>query len=207
MAANHGYTDMAEEQRYHIAIIDGDPMTLRFIDRLWGSGTGHRLRTYEEAAAMLEQYEHEGEAARPDAVLLGLEADGIAPLSAFARIRSVFPDIPVIILTDSSTQELAEEALRRGASDYFHRPIDLRRLRYVLPRLVEEANARRGARAHETVSLSMDAAKERAVRRALAHTDWNIRDAARLLGIGRTTMYKLMERYAIDRSHTSDQVM
>lgn len=195
---------MAAEQQYHIAVIDGDPMTIRLIERVWGGGTIHRLRAYEDSSSMLQHAERGGEDAAPDAVILGLEADGIAPFAALARIRSVFPAIPVVILTDSSTQELAEEALRRGAADYFHRPIDLRRLRYVLPRLIEAAKSRRSAKEIDTAPLSMDAAKERAVRRALSHTEGNIRDAARLLGIGRTTMYKLMERYAIDRSHASD---
>jgi two-component system response regulator RegA len=204
MAAFYRETGMTAEQRFHIAVIDSDPMTMRLIDRLWSGGAGHRLRSYEDSASMLQHSEHGDEDAMPDAVILGLEADGIAPLSALARIRSAFPGIPVVILTDSSTQELAEEALRRGAADYFHRPIDLRRLRYVLPRLIEEAMCRRSAEESDTAPLSMDAAKARAVRLALAHTDGNIRDAARLLGIGRTTMYKLMERYAIVRSHTSD---
>lgn len=198
---------MIPEKRYLITVIDGDPMTVRLLERALGGGGAHRLRSYADSQAFLQEAGGDSAGAAPHAVVLGLEGGGIAPFSAFARIRSLYPGVPVVILTDSATQELAEEALRRGAADYFHRPIDLRRLRHVLPRIIEDAMFRRSAGGGEAGAMSMDAAKEGAVRRALAHTDGNIREAARVLDIGRTTMYKLMERYAIDRKRTSDEVV
>ncbi|MDT8323205.1 MAG: response regulator [Bacteroidota bacterium] len=196
---------MAERQRFRIAVIDSDPLTIHLLERALGSGPGHRLAAYADGTALLAESGREAPAESPHAILLGLEAEGIAPLSTFARIRSAFPGVPVIILTDAATQEVAEEGLRRGAADYFTRPLDLRRLRYVLPRIIEDALCRRNTAAEDGGAMSMDAARERAVRRALTHAKGNIREAARLLGIGRTTIYKLMERYAIDRDGTLEK--
>ena len=50
--------------------------------------------------------------------------------------------------------------------------------------------------------LTMDEARENAIRRALRASRGNVKEAARLLGIGRTTIYKLMEKYRI--RHRSD---
>jgi DNA-binding NtrC family response regulator len=115
----------------------------------------------------------------------------------------------VIILTGPGEHDSAEEALRRGAADYFSRPIDLRRLRHVLPRIVRAAALETTEnRADVPVAVqSMDAAKEAAIRTALSATAGNVKEAARRLGIGRTTIYKLMERYGIVARASSDDGM
>lgn len=46
--------------------------------------------------------------------------------------------------------------------------------------------------------LSLEAAKRRAVVRALALTGGNKRRAARLLGIQRPTLYSMLRRYRLD---------
>jgi len=49
----------------------------------------------------------------------------------------------------------------------------------------------------ETTVLRLDEAKEQALMNALQHAEWNIKDAANLLGIGRTTVYRMMDEYGI----------
>ncbi len=46
--------------------------------------------------------------------------------------------------------------------------------------------------------LPLEEVKKQALLRALQHTSWNVKEAARLLGIGRTTIYRMLDEYGID---------
>jgi len=60
------------------------------------------------------------------------------------RIRSQHPDMPVILLAESGTVELAMRAIQEeGAYHYFEKPVDANKLRVVLDRAVELTDARR----------------------------------------------------------------
>jgi DNA-binding NtrC family response regulator len=50
---------------------------------------------------------------------------------------------------------------------------------------------------------TLDDVKKQALETALSHTGGNIKDAARLLGIGRTTAYRMIEEYGISHSESS----
>jgi two-component system, NtrC family, response regulator AtoC len=45
--------------------------------------------------------------------------------------------------------------------------------------------------------IPLEELKKQALLNALHHTDWNIKEAATLLGIGRTTAYRMMDEYGI----------
>jgi transcriptional regulator of acetoin/glycerol metabolism len=46
--------------------------------------------------------------------------------------------------------------------------------------------------------LPLEEVKKQALLHALQHTSWNVKEAARLLGIGRTTIYRMLDEYSID---------
>jgi DNA-binding NtrC family response regulator len=127
----------------------------------------------------------------------------------------------VILLCNREDHESAAALLHAGAWDYFTRPVDILRMQGVLLHLryvrdIEHNMARKKTSfqrgrsigqsdaAPETVP-SMDHARERAIRRALKASGGNVKEAARLLGIGRTTIYKLMHKFRINhRQDASD---
>lgn len=53
------------------------------------------------------------------------------------EIKAKYPPIPVIILTDVSSEEMATEAFRRGAKDYFKKPVNIFQLRETLNILID----------------------------------------------------------------------
>lgn len=54
-----------------------------------------------------------------DAVLLDLSLPDASQLKAFSKINSLFPRIPIIVLTGLNDETLAIKAVRSGAQDYF----------------------------------------------------------------------------------------
>ena len=185
---------MAETEHYRIVVVDDDQSTLRLLQHALANSGRNLVSVYQDAERFFHERTGGGGQGLPHVILLGLPADSINPLASFARLRSMMPGVPVIILADPDTHDVAEEALRRDAVDYFSRPIDIRRLRHVIPRVIETAILWKSARKPDAEVLTMDEAKERAVRQALLAARGNVKEAASLLDIGRTTIYKLMER-------------
>lgn len=59
-----------------------------------------------------------------DLTFLDLKMPGMDGLALLPRIRSLYPDMPVVILTAHATLESAIEAVRQGARDYLLKPFD-----------------------------------------------------------------------------------
>jgi DNA-binding NtrC family response regulator len=76
--------------------------------------------------------------APPDLVLLDVRMDGIDGLETLARIRAVLPNLPVVMVTAHGDVTMAVEAMKRGASDFVQKPVDINRLRDLVHALVEE---------------------------------------------------------------------
>ena len=75
---------------------------------------------------------------RPDAVILDVRLPDMSGLQAFDRIRQVDPRLPVVVITAFAATETAIEAMKRGAFEYLLKPVDLRQLRDVVARAIEQ---------------------------------------------------------------------
>ena len=64
----------------------------------------------------------------PDLVLLDILLPGLSGLEALPSIRALAPDVPVIMVSGTTDEERARQALARGAFDYIVKPVDLRYL-------------------------------------------------------------------------------
>lgn len=73
----------------------------------------------------------------PDVVLLDVRLPDMSGLDAFQQIHEIDPNVPVIIMTAFATTETAIEAMRRGAFDYFIKPVDLAALRFAVHRAID----------------------------------------------------------------------
>ncbi len=68
---------------------------------------------------------------KPDLILLDIMLPGMDGISTLRRIKQYDENLPVIILSGQNSIEVAVEALRYGAYDYFPKPIDSQRLEAV----------------------------------------------------------------------------
>jgi DNA-binding NtrC family response regulator len=65
---------------------------------------------------------------KPDLILLDIMLPGMDGLEVLKRIKQLDENLPVIILSAQGSIEVAVDALRFGAFDYFPKPIDIQRL-------------------------------------------------------------------------------
>lgn len=83
-----------------------------------------------QAKALMEAHEY-------DAAIFDLKMPGRDGLSLLKWVRGANREIGVIVITAYGEVETAVEAMRRGAYDYLTKPVDLKRLRLSLERLLD----------------------------------------------------------------------
>ncbi len=83
-----------------------------------------------QAKALMEAQEY-------DAAIFDLKMPGQDGLSLLKWVRGANREIGVIVITAYGEVETAVEAMRRGAYDYLTKPVDLKRLRLSLERLLD----------------------------------------------------------------------
>lgn len=75
---------------------------------------------------------------RFDLVLLDYRMPEMDGIEALKEIHNINPEVPVLFVTAYGSKELALEALRSGAYDYFTKPFDIEEMRVVVHRALEK---------------------------------------------------------------------
>jgi two-component system, NtrC family, nitrogen regulation response regulator NtrX len=68
----------------------------------------------------------------PDVILLDIAMPGIDGLTTLQRLRELTPNVPVVMLTGNTDEEVGRTALRWGAFDYVRKPFSAARLEKVV---------------------------------------------------------------------------
>jgi DNA-binding NtrC family response regulator len=123
-----------------VAAIDDDRSSLDFI----------RAALKQQPVEILVQTDADAGLAmvldrRPQVVLLDLMMPTMNGLEVLDRIVEAAPETEVILITGQYSPESAVDAIRRGASDYITKPINLNVLRDRIEKLVAEAQQRQAA--------------------------------------------------------------
>ncbi|MBK8027148.1 MAG: response regulator [Chloroflexi bacterium] len=114
-------------------------------------------------AASRQEFEIQLLAGHYDLVVTDFDILGYQGLEVIDRVHEVFPDLPVIVLTGTGSEEIAVEAMKRGAADYvIKNPYHIRRL----PMAIQSAIERRRLR-DERVRAEQKLLRERNLLRTL----------------------------------------
>jgi DNA-binding NtrC family response regulator len=123
-----------------VAAIDDDKSSLDFIRAALKQQPVEILAHTDADAGLKMVLER-----RPQIVLLDLMMPAMNGLEVLDRIVEAAPETEVILITGQYSPESAVEAIRRGASDYITKPINLTVLRDRVGKLVAEAQQRQAA--------------------------------------------------------------
>jgi two-component system nitrogen regulation response regulator GlnG len=118
-----------------VLLIDDDPDLIAEQIRHAFPPPGHRLDIARDGASGLDIVRRQS----PDVVLLDLRLPDQSGLEVYGRLRAMDAQIPVIFITLAKTAETAIEAIKSGAFDYLHKPVDLLQLRRVVGDALEIA--------------------------------------------------------------------
>jgi two-component system response regulator RegA len=117
----------------------------------------------------------------------------------------------VIILTGQRTEGIALDAIRLGAFDYLLKPVGMEQIIHSIERALlfkeaEEEIARQGV---QRISFDVevgkglqplrDEASKHIIIKVLRDTDFNIHQAARILGVKRESLYYFVKKFGLKR--------
>lgn len=138
---------MATQDVPLLLLIDDEPAQSRLLGAL-AAREGFRVLVTADAEEGLARLASE-EGAQVTAVLVDQWGPGDDACALIGQLRSCRPEVPVLMLTASTSPMLAVEAMRAGASDYLIKPVAPERLQQAL-----RSAARREAPRHELAPLS-----------------------------------------------------
>ena len=116
-----------------IILVDDD-QALRRATRQTLELAGYAVRDFGAAPQALAQLSRESEAV----VVADIRMAGMDGLELFARIRSLDPDLPVLLITGHGDVDMAVRALHDGAYDFIAKPFPAERLVQSVARATEK---------------------------------------------------------------------
>lgn len=121
-----------------VLVVDDDPDINRLVQmRL--TVRGYQVESAadgDEALARIESFQ-------PDVVFLDVSMPNVGGMEVLERVRARGLDVAVIMTTAFGSEQVAIEALRRGADDYLRKPFEPREFQAVLDRTVGRLELRR----------------------------------------------------------------
>ena len=121
--------------RPNILIVD-DEENVRFFLQEVMNREGYDVTLAENGTIAIEKAK-KGEF---DIILLDLRMPDINGIEVLEEIKKINPALIVIIITAYGTKQIAYDAIKKGAYDYFSKPVDIDELRIVVKRAVDKLN-------------------------------------------------------------------
>ena len=122
-----------------ILVIDDEMDMLMMLRMLIEDNTDHSVETTNNPSEGLKRLSDESF----DLVITDLKMPGIDGMELFAEIRKSVPHLPVILITAYGSQEVADEAIREGISDFITKPFKKDRILFSIQRSLELSRLRK----------------------------------------------------------------
>ena len=117
-----------------VLVVDDEPIIAGILtDSL--AGQGYEVVATHSATEAFRMME----ASLPDVVLLDISMPLVDGVTVLRRLRALYPDLAVVMVTANADQEVAKDTLRRGAFDYVLKPFDFAHLARVVAAAVDRA--------------------------------------------------------------------
>lgn len=110
-----------------VSIVDDDYSLRRLLEFTLQSWD-YASQSFPNGEALLRSLDEQ----LPAVVLMDHMMPGLSGLDTLVALREKQPDLPVIMLSAQGKIDVAVELMRAGATDYFTKPVDLKRLQFSL---------------------------------------------------------------------------
>jgi DNA-binding NtrC family response regulator len=207
-------------------LVVDDELSIRRLCLTVGAGLGFSTQAAENADAALPLVEgvpHTSGACvggAPDIVLLDLRLAPISGLEFLRVLKQKSPATEVAIMTGDGSIESAVQAMKLGAYDYLTKPFLVEELKVTLQRMAEKvrlteemaslrerlSHLEGGERARylhglgasdDVAPTDLETLERSTIERVFRQVKGDKRQALRLLGISRATLYRKLKRYNI----------
>lgn len=121
-----------------VYVVDDELAIRRLLEHWLKTKWGYELQQFGDAESCLEALD-----GNPDLIVLDIMLPGISGIDALQEIKKRSPDLPVIMLSAQGQIEVAVQALKMGAIDYFPKTIDLTKLENAVRNAMEMYDLKR----------------------------------------------------------------
>lgn len=112
-----------QEEKVRVLVVDDDKRMVKTISDIL------KVKGYETAGAYAgEEALEKVKSVLPDCVLMDIKMPGVNGLDVLKKIKDVFPELPVLLMSAYTTEEQVVEARRAGAEAVLTKPIDIQGL-------------------------------------------------------------------------------
>lgn len=104
-----------------LLVVDDNQSICQLIHDFFSDLKGHTVfvtQKPEDAAALVREHD-------PDLALLDIMMPEIHGIDLLKQLREIKPDLKAIMITAVDDEDIAREAMDRGAVDYVTKPLDL----------------------------------------------------------------------------------
>ncbi len=124
------------KNRSDVVVIDDQPSILESMEMFFSlrGWNVHTAINGQEGLSLIERI-------RPTLVVLDIRLPGMSGLDLLKEIAHSFPEIHVIMITAYQSMDSTIQAIKLGAFDYIHKPIDISEMDSVLQRLKQVTSA------------------------------------------------------------------
>ena len=106
----------------NVLLVDDHDLVRTGIRRLLDDVSG--IKVYAEASSG-EDAISEARKTRPDVVLMDVSMPGIGGLEATRKLKQIYPDLPIIIVTVHTDDPFPSSLLKAGATGYLHKGVSV----------------------------------------------------------------------------------
>lgn len=131
---------------------------------------------------------------QPEFAVVDLRMPGPTGLSLIPKLKSVFPDVRVVVLTGYASIATAVEAIKLGATQYLVKPVDANTVEAAFHH--DEGDC--AVRTSDDL-LSVDRLEWEYIQRVLAEQGGNISATARALKMHRKTLQRKLSKHPVAR--------
>ena len=135
----HGRSAGAAEDVTDILIVEDEQDVADLLKRVIESCGEYRVRLTDAPATIEEQITRQP----PDMVITDLMMPGVDGFEVIRRVRTIDPDLPVIVVSAYSTLDNAVRAVKEGAFDFLPKPFHPEAVELMLAKVARDQGLRR----------------------------------------------------------------
>src|SRR5665213_2343632 len=117
-----------------ILVVDDDPLVLKVLQTLLVKKGGYHVVTAENGADALAQ----ASKFPPQTVILDMNLPDMNGLEILQKLKTSYPQLPVIMLTGETDLQTAVKAIQQGAHNYLTKPFESDQLIITVQNAVEK---------------------------------------------------------------------
>ena len=132
---DEGHKNGKNVRRHKILIVDDDPSIRSILSQILKENSSYIPVLAENGERALDVLKKDKGI---DVVLTDIQMPGMTGLELLKEVKSLYPTLPVVMITGFPTIDVAIDSMKKGASDFVTKPFKFEQVKLILSRIIRE---------------------------------------------------------------------